>query len=80
MTSKHNKIYSQSKLKEYEPENGSWESTLKTLIKAGVHLGHYETHAKIRPYLYGQRAKRKILNLKLTFRILYYAKIVIDDI
>lgn len=60
--------------------NANYSSAIKTLVKAGAHLGHYETNPRMLPYIYGQRNLQKVFNLKITFKKLYYAKIIIDAI
>lgn len=50
------------------------------IIKAGLHLGHYEQHSKIKPYIYGRRNNRYIFDLKLTYKLLQQSKIIIDEI
>jgi ribosomal protein S2 len=49
----------------------NYSQGIKVIIKAGVHLGHYESHPGIFPYLYGNRNNRRIFNLKITFKMLY---------
>ncbi len=60
--------------------NKNHRDALKLIIKAGVHLGHQELHPKIKAYLSGNRKNRKILDLKQTFKFLYYSKILVDEV
>ena len=50
------------------------------ITKASVHLGHQEKHPNIKSYIYGKRNNRQIFDLNLTFKQLYQAKIILDQI
>ena len=54
------------------------KKALQVMTDAGVQLGHRTAHPGMIPQISGRRLDRQILDLKISFQMLFYAKAIID--
>ena len=76
----HSKKESKIQTKESLKNSNDKHKIFEIITKASVHLGHQEKHPNMKSYIYGKRNNRQIFDLNLTFKQLYQAKTILDQI